>query len=68
MYRGGCTGQYRHPRQAVKIVSHGIRNLWTESLLATRLAAYHNVGHTRGEELERVLCADLKSKARFWIR
>ena len=61
-------GQYRHPRQAVKIVSHGIRNVYIESLLATRLVAYNNVGHTRGVELARVFCADLKSKGRVWIR
>ena len=37
-------------------------------LLASHLAACNIVGLTRGIELVLVLCADLKSKVRVWIR
>ena len=45
-------------------------NLWTRRsvLLTLSLAAWNIVGDTRVVRLVRVICADLKSKARIWIR
>jgi len=37
-------------------------------LLASRLEACNIVGQTRGVELMRVFCPNVKSKAKYWIR
>ena len=45
-------------------------NLWNgrSALLSLKLAACNIVGDTRAVHLVHVNCADLKSKARVWIR